>query len=247
MAAKGREIEAAIVRLAQMARAVGIHLVIATQRPSVEVITGLIKANITSRVTFQLASQVDSRTVLDMSGAEKLLGAGDMLYISAETIKPKRIQAAYISDKEVRRVIDFIISKNGEFKPKTDLELQLSDELEKRTDDSSGEGGSVSFDEEDSLYEEAKRIVLETKKASASYLQRRLRVGYARAARLLDILEQKAIIGPADGAKAREVYGDLLAKSHDVEQGVSENSETKTEEEGEENNEEKDDVEWEKV
>ena len=117
MAAKGREIEAGIVRLAQMARAVGIHLVVATQRPSVEVITGLIKANITSRITFQVASQVDSRTVLDTAGAEKLLGFGDMLYISAEVAKPKRIQGAYTSEKEVRRVVKHIISKNEESEP----------------------------------------------------------------------------------------------------------------------------------
>jgi len=206
MAAKGREMEAGIVRLAQMSRAVGIHLVLATQRPSVEVITGLIKANVTSRVTFQVASQVDSRTVLDTAGAEKLLGLGDMLFVSAEAAKPKRIQGAYVSEKEIRKVVDYIKSKNPP--PKLEegiLENHLAEALEKTL-----EGETSTFEEfsetEDPLYEEAKRLIIEAKKASASYLQRRLRIGYARAARLLDILEAKGIVGPAEGAKPREVY-----------------------------------------
>lgn len=205
MAAKGREIEAGIVRLAQMARAVGIHLVVATQRPSVEVITGLIKANIISRVTFQVASQVDSRTVLDVAGAEKLLGAGDMLFISAETTKPKRIQAAYISDKEVRKAINYIITKEKETVLKTEMDGNLIQEIEKTVSEET-EGQQTSFYEgEDNLFEDAKRVVLEAKKASASLLQRRLRVGYARAARLIDILEERGIVGPAEGAKPREI------------------------------------------
>ena len=212
MAAKGREMEAGIIRLAQMARAVGIHLIVATQRPSVEVITGLIKANITSRVTFQVASQVDSRTILDMSGAEKLLGAGDLLFISAESSKPRRIQGAYASEKELKKVVDYInaqkeklalISEDSGFSGN-----HLAEDLEK-TLEQKEEG--INFEnysnDDDALYQEAKEIVIEAKKASASLLQRRLRVGYARAARLLDMLEERKVIGPGEGAKPREVYG----------------------------------------
>lgn len=200
MAARGREMEAGIVRLAQMARAVGIHLVLATQRPSTEVITGLIKANITSRVAFQVASQVDSRTIIDMAGAEKLLGMGDMLFVSAEIGKPKRIQGAFVSEKEVKRVVEFLAGEyQGEKKKIESLERKLSEEF--------GEIEIIKDEfSEDPLYEEAKRIVIESKKASASLLQRRLKIGYARAARLLDILEERGIIGPAQGAKPREVY-----------------------------------------
>ncbi|MDP2664006.1 MAG: DNA translocase FtsK [bacterium] len=206
MAAKGREVEVGIVRLAQMARAVGIHLIVATQRPSVEVITGLIKANITSRVTFQVASQIDSRTVLDMAGAEKLLGQGDLLFISAEITKPKRIQGAYVAEKEVRKVIDWIRENNKSHKAEDKvLENHLAQDLEKALEGKEAEftgfeGG------EDPLFEEAKRTVVEAGKASASLLQRRLRVGYARAARLLDMLEEKGAIGPGEGAKPRDVY-----------------------------------------
>lgn len=218
MMAKGREIEAGIVRLAQMARAVGIHLVVATQRPSVEVITGLIKANITCRVTFQVASQVDSRTVLDCSGAEKLLGAGDLLYISAQVTKPKRVQGAYISEKEVRKVVSYIEENNKGSETESEMDEGLIKELERGGEDS--EGGVASFyngggdkSSDDSLYEEAKKVVIEAKKASASLLQRRLRLGYARAARLIDMLEERGVIGPGEGAKPREIYGDASDKS----------------------------------
>jgi S-DNA-T family DNA segregation ATPase FtsK/SpoIIIE len=210
MAARGREMEAAIVRLAQMARAVGIHLVMATQRPSVEVITGLIKANITSRITFQVASQVDSRTVLDTAGAEKLLGSGDLLYLSPEVGKPKRIQSAFVSEKEVKKVVDWL--KTQSTKRKTQnielfLENNLAQDLKKTLEQSEFEG----FEGEvegglDPLYEAAKREVFLAKKASASFLQRRLRIGYARAARLLDMLEERGVVGPAEGAKPRQVY-----------------------------------------
>lgn len=210
MAAKGREIEAGIVRLAQMARAVGIHLVIATQRPSVEVITGLIKANITARVTFQVASQVDSRTVLDVAGAEKLLGLGDLLYLSAEITKPRRIQGAFVSEKEVKRVVDYIRSKAESQQLKSGkeiiLENHLAEDLERTLKESPMDEMEGEFITDDPLFKEAKRVVIEAKKASASLLQRRLRIGYARAARLLDLLENKGIVGPGEGAKPREVY-----------------------------------------
>lgn len=203
MAVRGREIEAGIVRLAQMARAVGIHLIIATQRPSVEVITGLIKANIASRVTFQVASQVDSRTVLDMAGAEKLLGLGDLLFVSAEIAKPKRIQGVYISEKEMKKVVRYI--KEG-VEEAASLSSDLSDSVQKSLETSGEEFQFLSGTEDDPLYEEAKKLVIESKKASASLFQRRLRVGYARAARLIDMLEEKGVVGPGDGAKPREVF-----------------------------------------
>ncbi len=224
MAARGREVEAGIVRLSQMARAVGIHIILATQRPSVEVITGLIKANITSRITFQVASQVDSRTVLDVAGAEKLLGFGDMLFISSDISKPKRAQAVYISEKEVKKVVNYIKTQNTlspestnlEEVQKQDLSKDLESALESRAIESKG------FSEEDDLlYEDAKKIVIEAKKASASLLQRRLRLGYARAARLIDILEEKGVVGPGEGAKPREVYA-----------RIEEDEENKTDSEG---------------
>ena len=201
MAAKGREIEAGIVRLSQLARAVGIHLVVATQRPSVEVITGLIKANITSRIAFQVASQVDSRTILDTSGAEKLLGSGDMLFLSSEYSRPKRIQGSFVTSSEIKKVVNFIQKEN------------LPEEMEEMKESLTKEllGGEtqkipLSSFEEDPLYEEAKRVVIQYQKASASLLQRRLKIGYARAARLLDMLEERGVVGPPDGAKPREVY-----------------------------------------
>jgi len=208
MAAKGREIEGGVVRLAQMARATGIHLVLATQRPSVEVITGLIKANIPTRVTFQVASQVDSRTVLDISGAEKLLGAGDMLFLSSKSTKLGRIQAPYISEAEVKRVVDFIAAQKEKImESQTMLVEDLREALE-HSESSLAETGEV-WGEEDPLFEKVKQLVLETRKASASFLQRRLRIGYARAARLIDMLEERGIVGPAEGAKPREVYGEV--------------------------------------
>ncbi len=202
MIAKGKEIEAGIVRLAQMARASGIHLVLTTQRPSVEVITGLIKANIISRVAFQVASQVDSRTILDVAGAEKLLGAGDMLYVTGEMFKPKRAQAPYVSEEEIRDVVKWIIEEYGQ-REDDELSERLEEELETSPE------GPIDFsaeDDDDPLYEEAKKLVIENKKASASFLQRRMRVGYARAARLIDMMEDRGVVGPGDGAKPREIY-----------------------------------------
>jgi S-DNA-T family DNA segregation ATPase FtsK/SpoIIIE len=228
MAARGKEIEGGIVRLAQMARAVGIHLIVATQRPSVEVITGLIKANITSRITFQVASQVDSRTVIDMAGAEKLLGSGDLLFISAETSKPRRIQGGYVTDKEVKRVTEFLKNQKEDFAVLK--ENFLAEELEREL--TAAEPGREEFydSDEDPLYLQAKQLAIESKKASASLMQRRLRVGYARAARLLDILEARGVVGPADGAKPREVF--ISPETPVVEESLAE---------------EKKDDEWEKV
>jgi S-DNA-T family DNA segregation ATPase FtsK/SpoIIIE len=196
MATFGREVEAAIVRLAQMSRATGIHLVVCTQRPSVDVITGLIKANITARIALQVASQIDSRTILDMAGAEKLLGNGDMLYLAGDAGKPIRVQGVYASEKETKSVADFLRSLG---RPIFQAEV-----TEHKKGQAFGWGGS-SDDADDDLYDEAKEVVAAAGKASASLLQRRLRIGYARAARLLDILEEKGVIGPGDGAKPRQV------------------------------------------
>jgi S-DNA-T family DNA segregation ATPase FtsK/SpoIIIE len=198
MAAFGKDVEGMIVRLAQMARAVGIHLIVSTQRPSVEVITGLIKANITCRIAFQVASQVDSRTILDASGAEKLLGRGDMLYLAQDAQKPRRIQSVFISDREVDRVCSFIRSHN---EPALFEELATAHAKDKTVEDFDDSG------EDDQMVEEAQKLVRETGKASATFLQRYLRLGYARSARILDILEARGIVGPVDGAKPREVYG----------------------------------------
>ncbi len=195
-----RELEACIVRLAQMSRAVGIHLILSTQRPSVNVITGLIKANIPSRIALQVASQIDSRTILDQVGAEKLLGQGDLLFLSGELAKPQRLQAAYLSEDEVKSVVDYL---------KGQTDAQELDSI--NFDDPSGNNSDAVFssvaddDEDDDLYADAKQAVLEAGKASTSYLQRKLRVGYSRAARLIDLLEEKGVIGPQDGAKPREI------------------------------------------
>jgi DNA segregation ATPase FtsK/SpoIIIE, S-DNA-T family len=199
MMSRGREIEATIVRLAQKARAVGINLIVATQRPSVEVITGLIKANINTRIAFQVPSQIDSRTILDMAGAEKLLGRGDMLFVSSDSSKPKRIQAAYVSEKEVESVINFIVKNNEGKIGETSLETSLRQESERTHDDV-----TYSLDK-DPLFEDARRLVIDAGKASASLLQRRLSVGYARAARLLDMLESEGVVGEAQGSKPREI------------------------------------------
>ena len=203
MNAYPRELESAIVRLAQMSRAVGIHLILSTQRPSVNIITGLIKANIPTRIALQVASQIDSRTILDMGGAEKLLGAGDMLYLSGEMSQPQRIQSAYISENETKAVVKYLVSSYDNEIPS---EINLTGERETI-------GGNIfeatmeneRLEGDDDLYEEAKRTVLEAGKASTSYLQRKLGVGYARAARLIDMLEERGVIGPGFGAKPREV------------------------------------------
>lgn len=204
MTTYGREVEGYIIRLAQMARATGIHLVVSTQRPSVEVITGLIKANITTRIALQVASQIDSRTILDTSGAEKLLGAGDLLLISAEHSKPVRIQGSFLTEEELKKVIGFIKEHNEQ--PESAVELAVDNGVSGTPTEHPFEALGEDDGDDDELLEEAVMLVRAAKKASASLLQRRLKVGYARAARLLDIMEEKGIIGPGDGAKPREVY-----------------------------------------
>lgn len=205
MATYGREVEGSIVRLAQMARATGLHLVLATQRPSVEVITGLIKANITARIALQVASQIDSRTILDNAGAEKLLGGGDLLFTTAELSQPRRIQGAFITEPEINKVAGFIRENN--MSPEDD-----GVQFESTEKETTPAPGGVNFEDfggegdDDELYNEAVETVIAAKKASASLLQRRLKVGYARAARLLDIMEERGVIGPGDGAKPREVF-----------------------------------------
>ena len=202
MQAYPRELEALIVRLAQMSRAVGIHLILATQRPSVNVITGTIKANVPTRIALNVASQVDSRTIIDQMGAEKLLGHGDMLYLSSDSPRLTRLQSAFISDEEIKRVVGYLKEQDA-------LELDTID-----LDAAGGSGSANSFmssiegggdDPDDDLFEKAKVAIVEGKKASTSFLQRKLRIGYSRAARLMDVLEEQGVIGPADGAKPREI------------------------------------------
>ncbi|MEI8143765.1 MAG: DNA translocase FtsK [Candidatus Berkelbacteria bacterium] len=195
MATSAKEVELSIVRISQMARATGIHLIIATQRPSVDVLTGLIKANMPCRIAFATASQVDSRTILDISGAEKLLGNGDMLFVGGGVSKPKRIQGCYISDPEIESLTDFIRKQD----------TPQYDESITSFGSSHAGGGLGNNSDEDDLFDDAVETVIQAGKASASLLQRRLRVGYARAARLLDILESEGVIGPSDGAKPRDV------------------------------------------
>lgn len=216
MATAAADVEAGIIRIAQMARAVGIHLVVATQRPSVEVITGLMKANIPGRIAFSVASSIDSRTILDSPGAEKLLGRGDMLYQTAELSQPKRIQGAYVSEEEMKEVINFL---KGDEPPEYDDAIVSKN--------AGGASGTVNMfggpsDDQDPMFEEAKRVVLESGKASASLLQRRMKVGYARAARLLDELEEAGIVGPADGAKPREVFTEHLRSSGGIQRPAPE-------------------------
>ncbi len=187
------EIEGAITRLAQLSRAVGIHLILATQRPSVDVITGVIKANFPARISFKVASKVDSRTVLDANGADKLLGKGDMLFLKPGSLKPIRAQGALVADTEIERLVSFL---------KKEWEAEFDQELLDVQQQKGGIGRDLGRDE---LFDEAARIVLETGQASASILQRRLRVGYTRAARLVDMMEQEGIVGPFRGSKAREI------------------------------------------
>lgn len=199
-----RELEASIVRLAQMSRAVGIHLILSTQRPSVNVITGLIKANVPTRLALQVASQIDSRTILDGSGAETLLGAGDMLYLSSDMQKPVRLQTAFISETEVKKVAQYIKAHNAGDLTAIDLSGNATP-IEANDVIGLVNGDFGDDDVDDDLYADAKAAVEEAGRASTSYLQRKLKIGYSRAARLMDLLESKGVIGPADGSKPREV------------------------------------------
>jgi len=210
MLTAGRDVEAYIVRLTQMARAVGIHLIIATQRPSVNVITGLIKANIPARIAFSVASNVDSRTILDKAGAEKLLGKGDMLFQDPSESEPRRIQGVFVSDDEVKRVALGL-------KENLDVPISYQDDIvnnENGHEINASEktfAGVGDFNGDDPLYQQAVDIIRQTKKASASYLQRRLRIGFTRAARLIDLMEENGVVGPAQGAKPREILNDQIS------------------------------------
>jgi S-DNA-T family DNA segregation ATPase FtsK/SpoIIIE len=199
MMVAAKDVEALIVRLAQKARAVGIHLVLATQRPSVNVITGLIKANVPARIAFTVASQVDSRTILDVVGAEKLLGMGDMLLKTAELPKPKRIQGAWVMDEEVLKITDHLRMQSAP---------QYNDEIISQPVQINGKGGVVmdmNSEGGDDMYNDALRVVIESRKASTRLLQRRLRICYARAARIIEEMEEQGVIGPADGSRPRDV------------------------------------------
>ena len=209
MMVAARDVEALVVRLAQKARAVGIHLVLATQRPSVDVITGLIKANIPARIAFTVASQIDSRTILDQIGAEKLLGQGDMLMKTADMSKPKRIQGAWVTDDEVNKIADHLRMQSAP---------QYNDEIISQPVQLNGKGGVVmdmgSHEGGDDMYRDAVRVVVEARKASTSLLQRRLRIGYSRAARIIEEMEEQGIIGAADGSRPRDV---LISSMDDFE------------------------------
>jgi len=193
------DIETGIARLAQLARAAGIHLIIATQRPSVNVITGVIKANLPCRIAFQVASKVDSRTILDFGGADQLIGRGDMLFSPPGTAKIVRAQGALVSDDELNRVVDFL-KQNGppEFEEKVQRQIDEPDD-----------GDLVDIEADDEMYEPAIDVLRTTKRASTSMLQRRLRIGYNRAARLMEVLEAKGVVGPENGSSPREILVDL--------------------------------------
>lgn len=204
MQAYPRELEALIVRLAQMSRAVGIHLLLATQRPSVNVITGTIKANVPTRIALNVASQIDSRTIIDQMGAEKLLGQGDMLYLSSDSPRLIRIQSAYISGEEIKKVVSYLKGQDNAHM----LDTIDFDDQKDGAGNMNSFMGSIDGDDDDAgddLFEDAKYAVMEAGKASTSYLQRKLRIGYSRAARLMDILEEQGVIGKADGARPREI------------------------------------------
>jgi S-DNA-T family DNA segregation ATPase FtsK/SpoIIIE len=193
-------VEESVTRLAQMARAVGIHLVLATQRPSVDVITGLIKANFPARISFRVATKVDSRTILDANGAEALLGRGDMLYLPSGSARVHRLHAPFVTEKEIAAVVEFWRSQGtAEYEQKF---LEAPKEERQAGEDGSGDGDEA---EQDPLYEDGVRLVVEFGKASTSLLQRRLRIGYGRAAHLIDLMERDGIVGAADGPKPREV------------------------------------------
>ena len=197
MMVAGRAVEDAIVRIAQMARAVGIHLVIATQRPSVDVITGVIKANIPSRLAFSVASQADSRVILDTGGAEKLVGLGDMIVVTARDPKPERIQGAWVPEDEVHAIVDWV---------KKQREAQYEDSVLEHAEEVAAASSAQEFDGEDpTIMREAIELVVRSQLGSTSMLQRKLRIGFARAGRVMDIMERRGIVGPSEGSKARSV------------------------------------------
>ena len=209
MLVAAKEVEGSIMRITQMARAAGIHLIVATQRPSTDVITGVIKANIPSRISFAVSSSIDSRTILDQVGAEKLLGKGDMLFKPMEENTPIRIQGAFISEEEVKAIVDFV-------KEQRDVEYDTTYKLEDNYNASDNNGGNVD-DYDDPIYDDVMEFVISSGKASASLLQRRFRLGYNRAARLIDLLEDRGIIGPANGSKPREVLVKLESEEEEEE------------------------------
>jgi DNA segregation ATPase FtsK/SpoIIIE, S-DNA-T family len=202
MMVAAKEVEDYICRLAQMARAAGIHLIIATQRPSVDVITGIIKANIPSRVAFAVASQVDSRTIIDMGGAEKLLGKGDMLFHPVGMSKPVRIQGAFVSEEEVKSVVDFLKAQTGE----PEYEEKIMEKLD-------APPAETEIHESDDVFQEALRIAFDHQQISISMLQRRLKMGYNRAARLIDEMEARGYVGPNEGTKPRKVINRIHAEA----------------------------------
>ena len=222
MTAYPRELEAGIVRLAQMSRAVGIHLILSTQRPSVNIITGLIKANIPARIALQVSSQIDSRTILDTGGAEKLLGAGDMLYLSGEMSKPKRLQSAFITEEEIKKVVKYIADAHKErLRDEIDFSMNNNDTnviFASTIDLDSEEEKNDTDDDDDELYEEARELVILSKKASTSYLQRKFKIGYSRAASIIDTLEERGVVGPPNGSRPREI----LDRSDDTENKIPE-------------------------
>ena len=198
MMAAPYEVERQICRLAQLARATGIHLIVATQRPSVDVITGLIKANFPTRIAFSVSSQVDSRTIIDGAGAERLLGRGDMLFMATDAAKPRRIQGAYVGDEEIEQIVDWWA--NDRFRH------LAPDKLDHLLEEAEEEGASASkAAEEDPLYEAAKELAMEHSRVSTSLLQRRLHIGYPRAARLIDMLEEEGVVGEAESGQSRQV------------------------------------------
>jgi S-DNA-T family DNA segregation ATPase FtsK/SpoIIIE len=202
------EIETSIARLAQLARAAGIHLIIATQRPSVNVITGVIKANLPSRIAFQVASQVDSRTILDTKGAETLIGRGDMLFAPPGTSRLVRAQGAYVGDEEVHDIVEFL-KRYGPPQYAQAVQQQIDRASTEDDEEEEGDVGDVGSDEE--LYSKALDVLKSTRRASTSMLQRRLRIGYNRAARIMEMMEEKGVVGPENGSSPREILGDLDA------------------------------------
>ena len=201
MLVAAKEVEDSIMRITQMARAAGIHLIVATQRPSTDIITGVVKANIPSRISFAVSSQIDSRTILDMGGAEKLLGKGDMLFLPMGESVPMRVQGAYVSEEEIQKLVDYTISQQ-----KAIYDESLTVDKSGSSSVSSGSDGYASEEEyDDPIYNEVVDFAVSTGKISASLIQRKFRLGYNRAARIIDLLEERGIIGPANGSKPREV------------------------------------------